>query len=227
MLIDWNFKSIKRNLLFTGVDESHYRHLYNFKNFVQVNDGDIIYSYDEDVKHLFLIVWGEVKIKFSKDHSIDYKYLYDFFGEAEILEGSKRFSCAVANKETLLYKICIDDFQLLTIGNKTIINNLVKKGGTLLDEYNEEAEPGSDSYLDPNNYMEENYSSGNLEELDMSDIEHIRDDVSDEVLSDEELDSIVEKLKTKHQIEDEIGQNLTVRHNNDLEDDLLDSKADE
>ena len=61
MLIDRNFKSIKRNLLFTSVDESHYRHLYNFKNFVQVNDGDIIYSYDEDVKHVFLIVWVKLK----------------------------------------------------------------------------------------------------------------------------------------------------------------------
>jgi CRP-like cAMP-binding protein len=96
---------LKNNTLFKGVPEAYLNSYLKPKNFIQVEDGKILYSCYEETSDLYLVIEGEVKIKFCKEKNIEFKILFDFFGETEILEGGKRLSFAVANSDCVLYKM--------------------------------------------------------------------------------------------------------------------------
>lgn len=127
MIVDQDLlKLVKNNSLFKSVPDSFLKTFIKPKNFMPVKDGTLIYSFDDDPSDFYLIVQGEVKIKFCDKSTIERKYLLDFFGEKEILDETKRCSFAVADKDCTLYKIDAAEFKELMKNEETIANNVFK-----------------------------------------------------------------------------------------------------
>lgn len=118
------FENVKINKLFRSINESEVNSLFNTKYFIDVKEGDIIYKSGDSSEILFLIVQGNVKIKFSgitKGKKIVSKDSNEFFGEVEFMEGSLRRSSAVAYTDCVLYKI-----------ERSLIKNLIAESFQLL-----------------------------------------------------------------------------------------------
>jgi len=65
MIVDEQlFRLLKTNTLFRGVSLTILKPYFKPKNFFQVKDGEIIYNNDSDATELYLVVEGEVKLKF-------------------------------------------------------------------------------------------------------------------------------------------------------------------
>ena len=127
MIVDQDhLKLVRTNELFKSVPESFLKTFIKPKNFECVKDGTLLYSFDDDSNEFYLIVHGEVKIKFCDKSTIERKYLHDFFGEKEILDESKRYSFAVADKDCTLYKIDAAEFKELMKNEETIANNILR-----------------------------------------------------------------------------------------------------
>ena len=136
-----SLKLLYENKLFDGGSKIFLKSFLKPKNFIKATDGEIIYNGGEETSEMFLIVEGEVKIKYYRDRTIENKNLFDFFGEAEILAKSKRNSSAVANSECVLYKISIAELNLLAKSDKTISDNLHKKDGDAISRSSESVTP--------------------------------------------------------------------------------------
>ena len=65
---------------------------------------------------------------FCDQNNIEHRYLLDFFGEKEILDGSNRASFVIAEKDCTLYKIDAATFKDLMASNQTIADNVNKVG---------------------------------------------------------------------------------------------------
>lgn len=127
MIVDQDLlKLVKTNEMFKAVPESFLKSFIKPKNFVFVKEGTLIYSFDDESNEFYLIVEGEVKIKFCDRSNIERRYLLDFFGEKEILDGSSRASFVIAEKDCTLYKIDSETFKDLMTNNQTIANNVNK-----------------------------------------------------------------------------------------------------
>lgn len=112
--------------MFKDISESFLKSFIKPKNFVFVKEGTLIYSFDNESSDFYLIVEGEVKIKFCDQSNIDNRYLLDFFGEKEILDGSNRASFVIAEKDYTLYKMDAETFKDLIVNNQTIADNVNK-----------------------------------------------------------------------------------------------------
>lgn len=124
MSAEKSFDSVKNNKLFKNIGEGEVNSLFNAKNFVDVKEGDIIYKGGDNSENLYLLINGNVKIKFSgvgKGKKIVSVESDQFFGEVEFMEGSLRRSSAVAYTDCLLYKI-----------EKHLIKNLISSNNQLL-----------------------------------------------------------------------------------------------
>ena len=119
MIIDQDLlKLVKNNEMFKDIPESFLKSFIKPKNF--------IYSFDDESSDFYLIVEGEVKIKFCYQSNIEHRYLLDFFGEKEILDGSNRASFVIAEKDCTLYKMDAGTFKELMANNQTIADNVNK-----------------------------------------------------------------------------------------------------
>jgi CRP-like cAMP-binding protein len=132
MIVDQEqLRFLKRNTLFKEASETYLNLIIKPKNFFKVKEGEVIYSCGEEAFGLYLILMGEIKIKFcnerKKEHRFNRRYLTDFFGESEVLDESKRNSSAVADKDCVLYKISSTELKSLISANQTLYNNLKKK----------------------------------------------------------------------------------------------------
>jgi len=120
-------KLVKTNALFKSVPESFTNSFIKPKKLFTAKEGTLLYSFEEEASELYLVVKGEVKIKFCDHRNIEYRHSLDFFGEKEILENSKRVSFAIANKDCKLYKIGLDELRVLTEFNSIDLNSLNKR----------------------------------------------------------------------------------------------------
>ena len=136
-----NFKEIKLNKFFAGVNESLIDTHFKPECFKDVNDGDILYQSGDSAEYLYLLLRGDVKIKFPSSNYISTKIFNDFFGEKELIDESRRVSSAIANSKCLLYLIDEKTFNALLSKSEMIKNNM--------DNYSDveisEAESVSDS----------------------------------------------------------------------------------
>jgi len=127
MIVDGErLRLLKTNGLFKGISESVLKPYLKPKHFFEVKEGEIIYACGDETSELFLIVEGEVKVKFScnGESNVEHKYLSDFFGEDEILKGSERTSSAIANTDCILFRIRSSELKQLSSSNKKIADNL-------------------------------------------------------------------------------------------------------
>jgi CRP-like cAMP-binding protein len=142
MIVDQEqLRFLKRNTLFKGASKTYLNLIIKPKNYFKVKEGEVIYSCGEEAFGLYLILMGEIKIKFcnerKKEHRFNRRYLTDFFGESEVLDESKRNSSAVADKDCILYKISSTELKSLISVNQTLYNNLKKKEKIENDEFQE------------------------------------------------------------------------------------------
>lgn len=127
MIVDQDLlKLVRNNEMFKSIPESFIRTFIKPKNFIPVKDGTLIYSFEDEATEFYLIVEGEVKIKNCDQNQVERRYLLDFFGEKEILEGSKRDSFVIADKDCTLYKIDAATLQDLMATNQIIADNIRK-----------------------------------------------------------------------------------------------------
>ena len=124
MLSQNELKLVQPNSLFSSVSESYLKTFIKPKNFFIAKEGTLIYSFDDQAKDIYLVIEGEVKIKFCDNRSIIYKAFSEFFGEKEMLEKTKRVSFAIANKDCKLYRIEADELSILSKDNNVVLNKI-------------------------------------------------------------------------------------------------------
>ena len=140
MIVDQELlKLAKRSTLFNSVNSSFTSSFLKPKNFILAKEGTLLYSCDDEATEMYLIVEGEIKIKFCDKRNIEYRYLLDFFGEKEILDKTNRVSFAIANKDCKLYKISADEINSLISNDNIIRDNLLKVDAVELMDYAEPA----------------------------------------------------------------------------------------
>ena len=119
---DKNPKTVLGNRIFQNVYPQDIKINVNSKNFIGVNDGEIIYQLGDNSDSLYLLLEGQVKIKVYDGvggTSLIIKFADDFFGENELLEKTSRKSTAIAVEKSLVYFIGGNELSELT-KNKTI-----------------------------------------------------------------------------------------------------------
>ena len=127
MIVDQDLlKLVKTNALFKSVPESFLKSFIKPKNFFIAKEGTLLYSFDDKPDEIYLVVKGEIKIKFCDKRNIEYRYLLDFFGEKEIVENTNRISFAIANNDCTLYKIDASDLHKVIESYPAVNDNLIK-----------------------------------------------------------------------------------------------------
>ncbi|MCH8032660.1 MAG: GAF domain-containing protein [Bacteroidetes bacterium] len=134
MTIHRNTKEIKLNKFFAGVNDSVINTLFKPEYFKDVIEGDIIFETGDSADSLYLLLRGDVKIKFPSSHYISNKIFNNFFGEKELIEKTRRISSAVANSKCLLYLIDEKIFDALLSKSEVIKNNIDNYGEVELPE---------------------------------------------------------------------------------------------
>ena len=124
MLNENYLKLVQPNSLFSYVSESYLKSFIKPKNFFTAKEGTLVYSFNDEAKDIYLVIEGEVKIKFCDNRSIIYKCFPDFFGEKEILEKTNRVSFAIANKDCKLYRIEAEELNILSKDNDVVLNKI-------------------------------------------------------------------------------------------------------
>jgi len=135
----------KSNKLFDGLQEDSLSRIIKNKNFITVNEGIILYSSGDNTSDVYLMIEGEVKLKFSENRKVEFKDLFDFFGEAEVLSNKNRISSAIANTNCLLYKINVDELKSIISKYPVIKNNLKRINSIGNNEFSENVIYGSEA----------------------------------------------------------------------------------
>ena len=172
MIVDAErIRLLRTNGLFKGISGSVLKPYLKPKYFFEVKEGDILYVCGDTASEIFLIVEGEVKIKFScngngnSNANVKHKFLSDFFGEDEILKGGERTSSAVAETDCVLFKMNSEELKQLSTSEKKIADNLKTKGeveNEVENEINNDLNPAD--YISPMDSNEEPGSSDLPEE---------------------------------------------------------------
>jgi CRP-like cAMP-binding protein len=145
-------KMVGSNTLFKGVSKDFLKSFIKPKNYFGIKEGTIIYSKGDDSTDLYLIVEGEVKIKFCDKNKVEHRFITDFFGEEEIINKDKRLSHAVANHDSILYSIKSEELQNLIQQHSKIGENLNEKNNNKNSyDFTSQLESENLSGLDSNN----------------------------------------------------------------------------
>ena len=124
MALDSSFQDIKKNRLFTGVKDSILTSFFDQKEIKEAEEGDLLYKTGDSGSSIFLIIMGEVKVKFPNQNYITTKIHNDFFGEKEFVEGTKRISSAMAFSRLLYFEIDKRAYNKLLRKSKLIEENI-------------------------------------------------------------------------------------------------------
>jgi hypothetical protein len=123
-----NSTVIRSNKLFTGIYDINFN--FREKNYLEVKEGDVIYSRGDRSDYVYLLISGRIKLKTYENPRQPKVYLIsknEFFGEKELLEKTTRHSSALAEKDTTLFIINQKDFMKLVSSNRKIMENLKEK----------------------------------------------------------------------------------------------------
>ena len=85
-----NTKEIVVNKLFADVTDSVISFFFKQESFSGLKEGEVIYQAGDESKYLYLLLRGEVKIKYPKANYVSNKNFNDFFGEKEIIDETRR-----------------------------------------------------------------------------------------------------------------------------------------
>ena len=209
----------------------------------EIAEGEIIYQTGEPATHVYLILYGLVKIKIKtrQGAKIINKAAGDFFGEREVLEGLERSSTAIAEIGSELLLIPASRFFGLVYNNGEIKTNvkinlartydLSKEGAEVILH---DAEPGSAGQLISQQVEMAAVEEEEFEEQEELEVQHdvpapprpvtprqsheLPDDEPDEELEPEEEIESEEDLEPEE--DTELEEDLELEEDIELEEDL-------
>jgi hypothetical protein len=118
-----NTAEVKSNRLFMGIYDPKFG--FKDKNYINIKEGDVVYSRGEKSEYMYLVVNGRIKLKTYENPRQPKVFLVskdEFFGEKELLDKTNRNSSAVAEKDTSLFRINHKDFIKLCSNGKILAN---------------------------------------------------------------------------------------------------------
>lgn len=187
MAISRNNKEIKSNKLFSGLEKAGVEPVFKHGKYLQLPEGEIVYQTGDETKSIYLLLSGEVKIKYPSHHYISKKTKDDFFGEKEYFDGNRRVSSAVTNNSCLIYEIPLALFKKLLDSKGDVRKNIDNYGEVVLPEIDQTAESGisfssSDKPISfkATNFDNENNDNQTIPEIINETITQIMTDVTNE-----------------------------------------------
>ena len=121
-------KDIKKNKLFFSITDAVLDSFFDPKEIHEVPEGEIIYRTGDQSNALYLIIKGEVRLKFSTNNYVSNKIYNDFFGEKELVDDTKRISSALAYNKLVYYRLDKSILNSLILRYPIIEENLKKYG---------------------------------------------------------------------------------------------------
>jgi len=121
-------QDIKNNKLFTGIKESVLSSFFDQKEIKEAREGEIIYKTGDQSNAIYLIIKGDIRVKFSANNYVSNRIFNDFFGEKELIDETRRISSAVAFSKLIYYRLDRAVFKSIVTKNPVIDNNLKKYG---------------------------------------------------------------------------------------------------
>ncbi|MCH7773699.1 MAG: cyclic nucleotide-binding domain-containing protein, partial [Bacteroidetes bacterium] len=206
-----NIKEIRLNKFFAGVNESVINTLFKPEYFKDVNEGEIIFETGDSADCLYLLIRGDVKIKFPSRHYLSNKIFNDFFGEKELIEKTRRISSAVANSKCLLYLIDEKIFDALLSKSEVIKNNIDNYGEVELPEA-ESVSNGGIKFTDTSKPI--SFRATNLPEKDQSNIVTEEFENNSESISGT-ISEIIEGENFDIELELEVDDEFIIKDSND------------
>jgi signal transduction histidine kinase/CRP-like cAMP-binding protein len=189
-----NLTVLASNLFFKGVDEQIITAIFNSKNFRAEKEGELIFQAGEESNYLYLILQGEVKLKYAGTKGIDSSFRRvknEFFGEQEVLEKTNRISSAVADTDSIFYLISKEELFKLINQHRHILKNLL---------FNAEKERDVDGEIPEEALNEQIADMKNEDEQQIIEREiQVDEIVMDEDLADYSFDTtVIEELRDFH-----------------------------
>lgn len=127
-------KELTQNKLFSGVPSAVPVSIFNPKSLISKREGDIIYKTGDESTHIFLLLKGEVRLKYSSNNYVSNKKPNDFFGEKEIVDDTRRISSAVAFSNIIYYQVEINALKKIISNYPLIKKNIASLGELQLPE---------------------------------------------------------------------------------------------
>ena len=129
-------QDIKNNKLFTGIKDSVLSSFFDQKEIREAKEGEIIYKTGDQSNALYLVIKGDIRVKFSSSNYVSNRIFNDFFGEKELIDETRRISSAVAFSKLIYYRLDKAVFKNIAAKNPAIENNLKKYGELKLPDVN-------------------------------------------------------------------------------------------
>jgi len=202
-----NLSVLGSNLLLKGLDDSVINSIFNSKNFRAEKEGELIFQAGEESSYLYLILQGEVKLKYfgTKGSNASFRRVKnEFFGEQEVVEKTSRISSAVADTDCIFYLISKEELFQLISKHRVILKNL---SFTPQEEgYEEEEIP----VIEPQ--QEKNESDA---------VKNEEDKIVEEIIMDEDLADYSFDTPANEELHDFHDESYLSYTNNDNENDDL------
>jgi signal transduction histidine kinase len=128
MPIHKTIQDIRNNKLFSGVKDAILTSFFDPKEIKEAREGEIIYKTGDESNALYLIIKGDVRVKFTSNNYVSNRIFNDFFGEKELVDETRRISSAVAFSKVIYYRLPKSIFKNLMAKNPSVSNNLKKYG---------------------------------------------------------------------------------------------------
>ena len=215
-------RDIKNNKLFIGVNESALSAYFDPKEIKEAREGALIYRTGNESNAIYLIIRGEVRIKFSTNNYFINRMFNDFFGEKEFVEGTKRISSSLAFSNLTYYRIDKTVFKKLIAKYPIIDENLRKYGeiklpdspsdvGSKIKIFERDKPISFKAFFKGNNETEEKQKEPPpvMTQQILPDLESIDDSLEDDTITMEEeleLEKQLEELQNQSEVQDELEE---------------------
>jgi signal transduction histidine kinase len=133
-------QDIKNNKLFNGIKDSVLTSFFDQKEIKEAREGEIIYKTGDQSNAIYLIIKGDIRVKFSANNYVSNRIFNDFFGEKELIDDTRRISSAVAFSKLVYYRLDKAVYKNIVAKNPIIGNNLKKYGELKLPDVNVDIE---------------------------------------------------------------------------------------
>ncbi|WP_337872621.1 cyclic nucleotide-binding domain-containing protein [Ignavibacterium sp.] len=232
MIATKNNDSVFLNILFDGVNSNSLPVNLNGKLYEDFKEGEIIYESGDESKFVYLIVSGKIKIKENGVKKLVFRRENEFFGEKEIIKKSNRFSSAMAETDSTVYKISKQDFETLIKKLPAVKQNIIDFTNLTEDDFNFAEQKPEQPVIEENKFPESNEVEINYN-LDSSNQNNGNDDSElPEYLKNlddfEEINHYDEPKPTEEKDENNVDVNNEIESTNEIqEDEFAELKEDE
>ncbi|MEJ5263453.1 MAG: cyclic nucleotide-binding domain-containing protein, partial [Ignavibacterium sp.] len=175
MIATKNNDSVFLNILFNGVKSNSLPVNLNGKHYEDFKEGEIIYESGDESNFVYLVVSGKIKIKENGVKKLVFRRENEFFGEKEIIKKSNRFSSAMAETDSTVYKISKQDFETLIKNVPAVKQNIIDFTNLSEEDFSSAEQKPELPVIEENKIPESNEVEINYD-LDPSNQNNIKDD---------------------------------------------------